>query len=198
MDMQSLQANANNASIPSGKISPHANQPDQDSFWGKDGFTFGDVIDMINPLHHLPVISTYYREQTDDDASEGSRLIGGAFFGGLMGGVTGLLTSMAGAAVRHETHQDVTEHLLDIAEESFDDISSFAANESLSDNLHDDSRDISDLNKLSTNIPQLASALQGEINPFFAQALEENSNVLFYASELQNASIQRPRDWGKV
>ncbi len=36
-------------------------------FWGKDGFTFADVLDVVNPLQHLPVVSKYYREQTGDD-----------------------------------------------------------------------------------------------------------------------------------
>jgi hypothetical protein len=91
-----------------------------ESFWGKDGFTFGDVVDMFNPLQHLPFVSKYYREHADDDACEGSKLIGGALFGGLFGGAAGVLSSIANSAVRHETHQDVSEHLLEIVDDSFE------------------------------------------------------------------------------
>src|SRR5688572_6968383 len=31
-----------------------------------DGYSFGDVIDMINPLQHLPVIGMLYRKFTGD------------------------------------------------------------------------------------------------------------------------------------
>ena len=29
--------------------------------FGEDGLTFGDILDVINPLQHIPVISTIYR-----------------------------------------------------------------------------------------------------------------------------------------
>ena len=34
--------------------------------FGSDGFSFLDVLDIINPLQHLPVISTLYRQVTGD------------------------------------------------------------------------------------------------------------------------------------
>ena len=95
---------------------------EEEPFWGKDGFTFDDVLDMFNPLHHLPVISRLYSEQSHDEACEGSKLVGGVLFGGLFGGVTGVLTSIANAAIRHETHQDISEHLLAMADSSEQDI----------------------------------------------------------------------------
>lgn len=53
--------------------------------WGKDGFSFEDVIDTVNPLQQLPGVSTIYRGLTGDAISTGARLIGGAIFGGPMG-----------------------------------------------------------------------------------------------------------------
>ena len=47
-------------------------------FFGADGLTFGDVLDVINPLQHIPVVSTIYRAITGDEISPGARVAGGA------------------------------------------------------------------------------------------------------------------------
>ena len=47
------------------------------SLFSADGLTFRDVLDMINPLQHLPVVSNIYRAITEDELSAGSRLVGG-------------------------------------------------------------------------------------------------------------------------
>ena len=53
--------------------------------FGEVGFTFGDLLDIINPLQHIPVISTIYREITGDEIAALPRMIGGGLFGGLAG-----------------------------------------------------------------------------------------------------------------
>ena len=37
------------------------------NFWGDDGFSFGDILDLINPLQHIPIVGTIYRAVTGDD-----------------------------------------------------------------------------------------------------------------------------------
>lgn len=64
------------------------------NFWGEDGFTFDDVLDLINPLQHLPIISTLYRELTGDDISNAARIIGGTLFGGVAGMAGGVVNAM--------------------------------------------------------------------------------------------------------
>ncbi|MDP6473864.1 MAG: hypothetical protein QF894_03030 [Alphaproteobacteria bacterium] len=39
---------------------------DSGGFFGADGFGFDDFLDLINPLQHIPIISTIYREITGD------------------------------------------------------------------------------------------------------------------------------------
>ena len=51
-------------------------------FFSNDGLTFGDIIDVINPLQHIPVVSTIYWELTGDKISPAARMAGGALFGG--------------------------------------------------------------------------------------------------------------------
>jgi hypothetical protein len=55
------------------------------SFFGNDGMTFGDLLDIINPLQHIPVLSTIYRALTGDEILPGARIVGCALFGGPIG-----------------------------------------------------------------------------------------------------------------
>jgi hypothetical protein len=87
-------------------------QGEHKPLWGEDGFTFDDVLDMVNPLQHIPVASKYYQEATGDTASEGAMLVGGAVFGVLAGGILGLATALVNAAVRHGSGKDLPEHAL--------------------------------------------------------------------------------------
>ncbi|NMM45021.1 hypothetical protein HH303_11070 [Rhodospirillaceae bacterium KN72] len=61
-----------------------------DDFFGEDGFSLADIVDIVNPLQHLPVISTIYRSLTGDEISTGARLAGDALFGGPVGFAAGL------------------------------------------------------------------------------------------------------------
>jgi hypothetical protein len=78
------------------------------AIFGDDGLTFDDLLDVINPLHHIPVVSTLYRHFTGDTIANGPRLAGGGLFGGLIG--------LAGAAfnivIEESTGQDVGDHVL--------------------------------------------------------------------------------------
>ena len=47
--------------------------------FGDDGFTFLDFLDIINPLQHIPVVSTIYRDLTGDTLDYGSRVAGERF-----------------------------------------------------------------------------------------------------------------------
>lgn len=76
--------------------------------FGKDGFTFSDFLDIINPLQHIPVVNTVYRAITGDKIDPGARLIGG----GLFGGPIGLVASMVSGMVEEATGKDPGEHAL--------------------------------------------------------------------------------------
>ncbi|MCP5198746.1 MAG: hypothetical protein H6977_01950 [Gammaproteobacteria bacterium] len=53
--------------------------------FGDDGFTFGDLVDLVNPLQHIPVLGSYYRKWTGDTIAPALRIAGGALFGGPIG-----------------------------------------------------------------------------------------------------------------
>ncbi|MCK6417711.1 MAG: hypothetical protein L6Q57_02080 [Alphaproteobacteria bacterium] len=71
-------------------------------------FGFGDVVDMINPLQHVPVVNMAYREITGDQIRPVGRIIGGALFGGPLGAASGLVNVIAQDA----TGRDVGENIL--------------------------------------------------------------------------------------
>jgi hypothetical protein len=54
------------------------------------GLTFGDLLDTINPLQHIPIIGTIYRAITGDVMSPTAEVAGGALFGGIAGAVASL------------------------------------------------------------------------------------------------------------
>ncbi len=61
----------------------------------EQSLTFEDFLDLINPLQHIPVVSTVYRAITGDTISPVARVAGGAILGGPMGA---LLAGLAAAA----------------------------------------------------------------------------------------------------
>ena len=69
----------------------------------KEGMTFGDVLDIVNPLQHIPIVSTIYRMATEDSIGVGSRILGGALFGGPLGvlvtGLTAIVEEISGGSV---------------------------------------------------------------------------------------------------
>ncbi len=76
-----------------------------------DEFSFGDVIDMINPLQHLPVLGMIYRNITGDTIKPISNIIGGTIFGGPIGAVS----STINVIVKDRTGKDIAENVLSIA-----------------------------------------------------------------------------------
>lgn len=78
------------------------------ALFGKDGMTFGDLLDIINPLQHIPIVSTIYRAMTGDEISPGARMVGGALFGGPFG----LGFAIVNAAVEASTGEDIGDTIL--------------------------------------------------------------------------------------
>ncbi len=80
--------------------------------FGEDGPTFFDILDIINPLQHIPIISTLYRAVTGDEIDPVPRIAGGALFGGLIGAVS----SLVDVVIEELTGSDIGEHVLALFE----------------------------------------------------------------------------------
>jgi hypothetical protein len=73
-------------------------------------FGFGDLVDMINPLQHIPVIGSLYRELTGDQIRPIGRIVGGGIFGGPLGAAGGL----ANVIVEEETGTDIAGNAMNV------------------------------------------------------------------------------------
>ena len=62
-------------------------------------FTFDDLISIVNPLQHIPIVSTLYRSLTGDTIKPFERILGDTLYGGMWGGVS---------AVANVAYQDIT------------------------------------------------------------------------------------------
>lgn len=76
--------------------------------FGDDGFTFADLLDIVNPLQHIPVVGTLYRHITGDTLDAGARVIGGALFGGPIG----IAVAGVNALLKEGSGRDAGEHVL--------------------------------------------------------------------------------------
>lgn len=66
-------------------------------------FTFGDLLDMVNPLQHIPLVSVLYREVTGDSIRPVAQVVGGSLYGGVAGGGAAL----ANVIIEEETGRDI-------------------------------------------------------------------------------------------
>ncbi len=78
---------------------------------------FDDILDILNPLHHVPVVSSIYKEQANDNISNDSKVIGDVFYGLLTGGLLGVIAAIGNTMLKQETDKDVGQHLLAIVED---------------------------------------------------------------------------------
>ena len=76
--------------------------------FGDDGFGFLDLIDVINPLQHIPLVGTLYREFTGDEIGALPRIAGSTLFFGPIG------AAVSGANVVLETAsgKDMGDHVM--------------------------------------------------------------------------------------
>jgi hypothetical protein len=72
------------------------------------GFSFRDLIDIVNPLQHLPIIGSIYRWLTGDRPGEAAQLAGNALYGGPIGVGFSLLS----AATEDSQGRDLGERTL--------------------------------------------------------------------------------------
>jgi hypothetical protein len=59
--------------------------------WAGDHFSFHDLLDAINPLQHIPIVSTIYRAVTGDTLGNAARVVGDGLYGGVIGVIAGLV-----------------------------------------------------------------------------------------------------------
>jgi hypothetical protein len=72
------------------------------------GFSFDDLLDIVNPLQHIPLVSTLYRHITGDTIKPLEKIAGDTLYGGL----TGLGSSIADFAFQKITGKNLGDTVL--------------------------------------------------------------------------------------
>lgn len=75
---------------------------------GDQDLSFWDVLDIVNPLQHIPVVNSVYRAITGDEIKPAMQISGDILFGGVIGGAT----SIANAMLQQATGKDLGGHVL--------------------------------------------------------------------------------------
>ena len=70
--------------------------------------SFLDFLDIINPLQHIPIVSSLYQALTGDTQSSAAKIIGG----GLFGGPIGLIASIFDSIIEQQTGASAADNLL--------------------------------------------------------------------------------------
>jgi hypothetical protein len=93
-------ATASTASVPP--------TPVRTAWHNASGFSFHDILDIVNPLQHLPIIGSVYRWLTGDRPGAVAQIAGDALYGGPIGAAVGFV----GTALEDNSGRDVGERVL--------------------------------------------------------------------------------------
>jgi hypothetical protein len=74
----------------------------------KPDFSFDDLVDIVNPLQHIPVVGTLYRAITHDTIKTPEKIAGDTLYGGLWG----FVSSVADTAFQAVTGQNFGDTVL--------------------------------------------------------------------------------------
>jgi hypothetical protein len=157
---------------------------EESSSWGVDrrttdvgnddeDFGFDDFLDIINPLQHIPILSTVYREMTGESIKPVARIAGDVLFGALTGSLLlSGIASIVGAAIEQHTGEEPT---IQIAQALFDfdngddEIEAVETRLAQADNAVDESGDYPDYAK--------AASAAGGVGPDVADAMPASNRL---------------------
>jgi hypothetical protein len=75
--------------------------------------SFGDFIDLINPLQHIPIVSTIYRAITGDEIGGPAKILGGMLFGGPIGFIAAAFDTILTQATGRDLGESVVAAFVD-------------------------------------------------------------------------------------
>ena len=149
---------------------------------------FADIIDIINPLQHIPVISTLYRKLTGDEIGQVPRIAGDTLYGGVFGSfVSGLVSAVANVVVEALTGKDIGEHFMAAA--SPDEVSPAERQQAMQGNEYTNRKERADPVKTAV---QVADSLPEPVQDFshMQMAVEQ-----YKWSMLDDEHRERPGYW---
>lgn len=101
MSDATLAAAAQTAAPPPSSGSAH-------KMWHDGSFGFRDLLDIVNPLQHIPVIGSIYRWATGDEPSDGARVVGDGLYWGPIGlAASAVMTAVSEDSSGHDLGEQV-------------------------------------------------------------------------------------------
>ena len=97
----------NSSPVTASAFAGHAKHSDDSDF------TFDDLLSIVNPLQHIPVVSTLYRSLTGDTIKPFERIVGDTLYGGVWGGVS----AVANVVYQEATGKDFGQTVLDFVKD---------------------------------------------------------------------------------
>ena len=144
--------------------------------FGHDGISFFDFLDILNPLQHIPIISTVYRNITGDEIDPASKIAGSALYGGPLGAIASVIDVM----VEFQTGKDVVEHTLSTGKQASQNLQRSPNPIETTEPIHI-TKTIGSIEKFSTNQIALISGsnhIDGETAPNIQTHKQENQRLL--------------------
>ncbi|WP_119679651.1 hypothetical protein [Indioceanicola profundi] len=92
----------------SGEVARKGGEAGTEAAGQQDGYSFWDLLDVVNPLQHIPVVNRAYRAMTGDTIRPEAQIAGST----LMFGAVGFAVASADVALKQETGKDAGEHMV--------------------------------------------------------------------------------------
>ena len=129
--------------------------------FGADGLSFFDLIDMVNPLHHIPFVNSMYRNITGDEIDPVPKIAGGSLFFGPIG----LLGATLNVIVKNVTGEDINSHVSSVFTNTKSENTSYDKEETKNANLNFSNDPVTKWARAETYYRQeLASKFDASIN----------------------------------
>ncbi|MFN3076104.1 MAG: hypothetical protein ABT940_04335 [Alphaproteobacteria bacterium] len=126
--------------------------------------SFLDLVDVINPLQHLPVVSTIYRHLSGDEMGYAAKVAGDVLYGG----VVGLVLSAVDLVVQSESGKNIGDHLWDAVFEGGENGTALAEDQDGTSGERADAPPPDADSSPQTAIPDLATSTTGNVVPIQA------------------------------
>ena len=164
---------------------------DTGQFWStEEGPSFAEFLDIINPLQHIPIVSTIYRAITEDQIGAGPRFIGGVLFGGPIGALAAGFTSLFEEA----SGDSIGDHVASLVDDVFGGEDNVPENSALNA-PRDEKRDPAQIAALPAEAPAAAAVLNRiSLNPAAALGVAQNTNATTRGQQAGNlfGGLTRP------
>jgi len=163
--------------------------------------SFSEVLDIINPLQHLPFIGDIYRNFTGDKLSPVAKIIGNTIYGGGIGA----LASIASAAIEEHTGKNMMSSLIDnakletpkyIFEEQ--DRTAGAKTKSAVEQAHSDTPEQPKRVELATILPQQSSIQTSQSNNDIINRIEIEKREPVTRVSIDVAVAKVRNDWSNL